>query len=418
VIFGTRPEAIKMAPVVAELQNCPQEFQTCVVATAQHRSMLDQVLDVFQIKPDHDLEIMRPNQSLAEITVRALAGLDRILQSERPDLVLVQGDTTTCLAGSLAAFYRQIPLGHVEAGLRTHDKNSPFPEEVNRLLVDLVADLCFAPTLRAKKALLAMGTPESRIFLTGNTVIDALQMVVEQHRFRPCSFRQIEFGNSHKSVLVTTHRRESFGRPLENVCRALRELLMARENLQVVFPVHLNLNVRKTVWSILGDVERAYLIDPLDYVDFVNLMRCVDLILTDSGGLQEEAPALGKPVLVIRNKTERREGIEAGTARLVGTQVDAIVAAVSQLVDDPAEYGRMKHVANPYGDGHAAKRVVDCIRYFFGMTTRRPVSFQPCLNVSGGDAMIARQESEISGDGTSVRGSDGSQVEEQPSLGT
>ena len=376
-IFGTRPEAIKMVPVVEELRKHQEEFLTRVVVTAQHRSMLDQVLNVFHIKPDHDLGIMRPDQSLAEITVRALAGLDKILEQEKPDCVLVQGDTTTSFVGGLAAFYRQIPVGHVEAGLRTNDKHNPFPEEVNRTLLDVFADLCFAPTLTAKKALLTAGTPESRIFVTGNTVIDALRTAASRpHQFSLPDLRHIEFGPPRVTMLVTTHRRENFGRPLENICYALRDLLLARDNLQIVFPVHLNPKVRQTVQSILGEVQRARLISPPDYLDFVHLMRLADVILTDSGGIQEEGPALGKPVLVTRKTTERPEAIEAGTARLVGIERGNIVAAVSQLLDDPTEYRRMANSVNPYGDGRAAQRVVACLSYFFGLETLRPSPFQ------------------------------------------
>ena len=379
-VFGTRPEAIKMAPVVAELRKRPSEFRTCVVVTAQHRSMLDQVLDIFQIQPDYDLDIMRSRQSLAAITVRALTGLDRILRREKPDLVLVQGDTTTSFVGALAAFYRKIPVGHVEAGLRTGDKYNPFPEEINRCLVDVFADLCFAPTLTARNALLSAGTLESRIFVTGNTVIDALQAAVHKAcGFAQPALRQLRFRPPRRTLLVTAHRRESFGPPMEAICRALRVLLTTRKDLQVVFPVHLNPNVRNTVSSLLGDVERAWLTDPLDYLDFVQLMQAADLILTDSGGVQEEAPALGKPVLVCRETTERPEAVAAGTSRLVGTDSRHLVAAVSQLLDDPVEYSRMAHAANPYGDGHAAERVVGCLRYFLGLTPAQPAPFQSSL---------------------------------------
>jgi len=377
VIFGTRPEAIKMAPVIRQLENYDHRLRTCIVVTAQHRSMLDQVLEIFHIEPDHDLNIMLPDQSLTQTTVRALVGLESLMRSESPDLVLVQGDTTTAFVGGLAAFYHQIPIGHIEAGLRTRNKYNPYPEEVNRHLLDVLADLCFAPTLTAREALLAEGIPESRILVTGNTVIDALLAAVAQaHQFTVPALQQVNFGSPHRTLLVTAHRRESFGDPLEGICLALRDLLVAREELQVVFPVHLNPRVHGTVWSILGDIERAWLVDPLDYLDFVHLMKCADIIVTDSGGVQEEAPTLGKPVLVIRATTERPEAVAAGTARLVGTARQDIVAAVSQLLDDPAEYARMQHAVNPYGDGHAAQRIVDSICHFLGLLATPPLPFQ------------------------------------------
>jgi len=383
VIFGTRPEAIKMAPVIRRLETHRHELKTYVVVTGQHRSMLDQVLEIFQIEPDCDLDIMQPGQSLAEITVRALVGLESVMRCERPDMVLVQGDTTTAFTSGLAAFYQQIPIGHIEAGLRTRDKYNPYPEEINRRLLDVLTDLCFAPTLRAREALLTEGVLESRILVTGNTVIDALlTAVAEGHQFTAPVLQQIDFSAPHRTLLVTAHRRESLGTPLGEICLALYELLTTREDLQVVFPVHPNPKVRSTVLSILGGVERALLVTPLDYLDFVHLMTCVDLILTDSGGVQEEAPALGKPVLVIRGTTERPEAIEAGTARLVGTARQDIVAAVSQLLDDSTQYARMKHAINPYGDGHAAQRIVDSIRYFFGLLATRPLPFQADLRLS------------------------------------
>lgn len=377
IVFGTRPEAIKVAPVIHQLRHCRHELQTCTVVTAQHRGMLDQVLNIFQIEPAYDLDIMVPGQSLTEITVRALAGLEQTLQRENPDLVLVQGDTTTAFAGGLAAFYRQIPIGHIEAGLRTRDNYSPYPEEINRRFLDALASLCFAPTLTAKEALLAEQIAESRILVTGNTVIDALQTTAAQaHRFRLPALEQIDFTPPHKTVLVTAHRRESLGATLRNVCFALRDLLMAREDLQLVFPVHPNPEVRETVRSALGDLKQALLIEPLDYHDFVHLMKRVDIVVTDSGGVQEEAPALGKPVLVIRSTTERPEAIKAGTARLVGTSQKDLFAAVSRLLDDTHEYARMQHAVNPYGDGRAAERIVDSIRHFFGLSEAPPLPFQ------------------------------------------
>jgi UDP-N-acetylglucosamine 2-epimerase (non-hydrolysing) len=376
VIFGTRPEAIKMAPIVAELQKYRHELQTCVVVTAQHRSMLDQVLEIFEITPDHDLNVRLPGQTLTEITVRALTGLEKVILEERPDLVLVQGDTTTAFIGGLAAFYQQIPVGHVEAGLRTRDKYNPYPEEMNRHFLDVLSDLYFVPTLTARKALLDEGRPEACISITGNTVIDALlASAARDHQFIQPELRQIGFEPGCKTILVTAHRRENLGAPMKDICLALRDLLMARRDLQVVFPVHPNPKVRETVRSVLGELDRAWLIEPLDYLDFVHLMKRADLVVTDSGGIQEEAPALGKPVLVVRATTERPEAIEAGVARLVGTARGAIVSEVMNLLDDPAEYARMQHAVNPYGDGCAAPRTVGEIRYFFGLTDRRPEPF-------------------------------------------
>jgi UDP-N-acetylglucosamine 2-epimerase (non-hydrolysing) len=378
VIFGTRPEAIKMAPVIRRLRSYGQELQTCVVVTAQHRSMLDQVLDIFNIKPDHDLDIMLPGQSLTQITVHALTGLENLIRSEKPDLVLVQGDTTTAFAGGLAAFYHQIPVGHIEAGLRTRNMYDPYPEEINRRFLDVMSELCFVPTSTAQEALLAEGTPESRVLVTGNTVIDALLTIVGQkRRFTLPALEQINFRPPRRTLLVTAHRRENLGAPMEEICLALRDLLTGRKDLQVVFPVHLNPRVRETVWSILGDLEGAWLVEPVDYLDFVHLMQCAHLIITDSGGVQEEAPTLGKPVLIIRATTERPEAVEAGTAQLVGTARGDIVAAASQLLDDPAEYLRMKRAINPYGDGHAAERIVDAIRHFFGLAATPPLPFEP-----------------------------------------
>jgi UDP-N-acetylglucosamine 2-epimerase (non-hydrolysing) len=382
-IFGTRPEAIKMAPILLELGR-HSNISSCVVVTAQHRSMLDQVLNVFNIQPDHDLDIMQPGQSLTDITLRALESLDRIISLEKPDMVLVQGDTTTAFIGGLAAFYHQIPVGHVEAGLRTRDKYNPYPEEINRHFLGVLADLCFAPTSTARQALLAEGVPEERILVTGNTVIDALLMALDQeHEFTVPALRKIDFGLPYKTLLVTAHRRESHGAPLENICHDLRDLLLARDDLQLIFPVHLNPRVRETAFSILGGLEKAFLVEPLGYPDFIHLMKRADIIVTDSGGVQEEAPALGKPVLVIRATTERPEAIEAGTARLIGTERYSIVSAVSQLLDDPAEYARMQHAANPYGDGYAAQRIVDTVCHFFGLLPARPAPFTPTRHLSG-----------------------------------
>jgi UDP-N-acetylglucosamine 2-epimerase (non-hydrolysing) len=383
LIFGTRPEAIKMAPVVARLGQLQDQLEACVVATAQHRSMLDQVLRAFSIEVDYDLGIMQPDQSLADITNRALSGIDSVLQREKPHMVLVQGDTTTAFAGGLAAFYRQIPVGHIEAGLRTGDKYNPFPEEMNRCLLDVLADICFAHTGTAKGALLSEGIPDDRIFVSGNTVIDALQMAVTQHhKFSSDVLQQIPFRSCGTTVLVTAHRRESLGRPLAEICLALKDVLTERPDLQVIFPVHLNPKVRETVWSILGGVERAWLLNPLDYLDFVHLMKVCDLLVTDSGGIQEEGPALGKPVLVVRETTERPEAVAAGTARLIGTRRQDIVSAVRNLLDNPGEYARMAHAVNPFGDGQSAGRIVDWIRHFFGLTAEQPFPFASGLPLS------------------------------------
>lgn len=376
VIFGTRPEAIKMAPVVRLLGQYASSLQRCVVVTAQHRSMLDQVLEIFDITPDYDLNLMQPDQSLASITARILTGMEPVLTREQPDLVLVQGDTTTAFIGGLTAFYHHIPVGHIEAGLRTHDNYNPFPEEINRHFLDVLSDLCFAPTGTARQELLDENIPDQRILVTGNTVIDALLIAANRpHEFQDPALRQIPFDEAHRVVLVTAHRRESLGGPMTDICLALRDLLEAHKDLQVIFPVHLNPNVRATVWSILHGVERAWLLDPLDYLDFVHLMKRSHLVVTDSGGIQEEAPALGKPVLVIREKTERPEAIELGTARLVGTTRQGIVAAASRLLDDPAEYARMQQAVNPYGDGQASARIVQAVRHFFGLTDKAPRPF-------------------------------------------
>lgn len=376
VILGTRPEAVKVAPVIQELDRFRDELDQCVVTTAQHRSMLDQVLEIFQITPAHDLNIMQPVQSLAEISVRALIGLDRVMQIERPDLVLVQGDTTTAFIGGLCAFYRQIPVGHIEAGLRTRDRYDPYPEEINRHLLGVLADLCFAPTQTAREALRAEGVPDNQILVTGNTVIDALLIAANRpHSFTLPSLRALDLTSPNRTLLVTTHRRENLGAPMAAVCQALRDLLKARPALQLVFPVHLNPQVRETVYASLGNVDRAHLIEPLDYLDFVHLMKRVDLIITDSGGIQEEAPALGIPVLVARATTERPEAIEAGTARLVGTTRAEIARSVAELLDEPDAYRAMKRSINPFGDGSAARRIVHGIRHRFGLVADGPEPF-------------------------------------------
>jgi UDP-N-acetylglucosamine 2-epimerase (non-hydrolysing) len=376
-IFGTRPEAIKMAPVVRALEDRADEFQTHVVVTAQHRAMLDQVLSVFRIEPDEDLDIMAEGQSLTDITVRALEGVDAALARERPDLVLVQGDTTSAFAGSLAAFYRQIPVGHVEAGLRTRNKYAPFPEEMNRHFIDVLADLCFAPTLRSKQALVEEGTPEDRILVTGNTVIDALLEAAGPARSTAVpALDRATLPRDARVLLVTAHRRENLGEGIDDLCRALRQLATSRSDLLVVFPVHLNPRVRESVRRILGGLDRVLLLEPLDYLEFVHAMIRSDVILTDSGGIQEEAPALGKPVLVARAVTERPEAIEAGTARLVGTDAAEIVGGVSALLDDDRRYAEMQRAVNPFGDGRAAERIAQAVAHWFGIADEPPHEFR------------------------------------------
>jgi UDP-N-acetylglucosamine 2-epimerase (non-hydrolysing) len=367
-IFGTRPEAIKMAPVIKVLESRPEEFESLVCVTAQHREMLDQVLDLFKIKPDFDLDLMEDNQTLSQITARALSALDDVFKRIKPDWVLVQGDTTTTMVASLAAFYHGIPIGHIEAGLRTHNKYAPFPEEINRRITSVVADRHFAPTERAKQNLLREGIEEKRIYVTGNTVIDALLMVVAKqssaeaqetwdHYFAK-NF-DISFNNGRKHILVTGHRRESFGKGFENICNALREIAHSYGDVEIIYPVHLNPNVQEPVRRILNNTERVHLIPPLDYEPFVYLMSKSCIILTDSGGIQEEAPSLGKPVLVMRETTERPEGVEAGTARLVGTDKNKIVSETLLLLRSKETYSTMSQAHNPYGDGKAAARITE-----------------------------------------------------------
>lgn len=361
--FGTRPEAIKLAPVIRELSRRPSEFQPLVLVTAQHRHMLDQVLSAFDIRPDHDLDVMRRGQSLADLTAGVLRGVEQVLRRVRPDMVMVQGDTTSALASALAAFYQQIPVGHVEAGLRTRDKYSPYPEEINRRLVGSLADLHFAPTRGAKENLLRESVPRGRVYVTGNTVVDALKAIRRSTlAWHVPVLDKIELGQ--RVILVTAHRRESFGPGLESICRALRLLVQRNSDVAVVYPVHLNPNVRKPVRAILSGVARIHLIEPLEYLPFVRLMERSYVILTDSGGIQEEAPALGKPVLVMRDVTERPEAVEARTAKLVGTDVDAIVAATERLLCFGAAYRKMSRARNQFGDGRASARITVALRRF------------------------------------------------------
>lgn len=373
LVFGTRPEAIKLAPVVNKLKEKVDHFNVIVCVTAQHREMLDQVLSIFNIQPDYDLDIMKNNQNLFDITTNVLNGLKSVLEETAPDLIMVQGDTTTAFIAGLGAFYLKIPVAHVEAGLRTYNKYNPFPEDMNRRLLSAIADYHFAPTEWSRSNLINENVPSERIWVTGNTVIDALMHVVrglgnQKDRFRGAEGqRGREFFNlklktqNAKLILVTGHRRESFGEGFENICQALKTIAQKRNDVMIVYPVHLNPNVRQPVNAILKDIDNVVLIEPIDYAPFVSLMDKSYLILTDSGGIQEEAPSLGKPVLVMRNTSERPEGIEAGVVRLVGTNRDSIVENVFELLDKKDVYEGMSKKANPYGDGKAAERIVDIL---------------------------------------------------------
>jgi UDP-N-acetylglucosamine 2-epimerase (non-hydrolysing) len=371
-IFGTRPEAIKLAPVIKALEAHPDRFRSSVCVTAQHREMLDQAIHLFDLRPDYDLDIMKPKQDLYGITSEVLLKLRDLLKEIKPDLILVQGDTTTTFAAGLAAFYERIEIGHVEAGLRTCDKYKPFPEEINRHLTSVLADYHFAPTEQAKLHLLKEGTPEARIYVTGNTVIDTLLWILKkqsepEQKMSMEAFFAKALGSSALSrrlILVTAHRRESFGEGFENICQALKEIALRNPDVHIVYPVHLNPNVREPVYRIVGGVDRIHLIEPLEYKPFVYLMNQSFLILTDSGGIQEEAPSLGKPVLVMREVTERPEAVEAGTARLVGPKKENIIQGAQKLLDDPEEYRRMANRKNPYGDGKAAEKIVDILGQF------------------------------------------------------
>lgn len=377
-VCGTRPEAIKMAPLIKELQrrSASTGLRPVTCVTAQHRQMLDQVLTLFGIRPEVDLDLMIDNQSLSGLTVRALSGLTEVFKRQRPDLVLVQGDTTTAMAGSLAAFYEKIPLGHIEAGLRTGDINNPFPEEVNRRIISTLAQYHFAPTIDAMNNLLWEGIAKHKVFLTGNTIIDALNYIIARD---PSSatvqlLKQLgmdftiqgRHGIRCRTILVTAHRRENFGKSLENICRALVEIVERNSDVQIVYPVHLNPNVREPVNGILQGRERIHLIAPLSYEPFAQLLKRVYFVITDSGGIQEECPALGKPVLVIRSGTERAEAVKAGCAKIVGTDTKNIVAEAEGLLRDDAEYNRMACCGSPYGDGHAAERIVDLLAGLLG----------------------------------------------------
>ncbi len=371
-VVGTRPDAVKMAPVVKALEQ-DRDFRPILVATAQHREMLDQVLRLFDLKPHVDLDVMRPRQSLTEVTVRTLEGLDRVLARERPALVLVQGDAAPCFCGALASYYHRIPVGHVEAGLRTRDKYRPFPEELYRRMTAALADLHFAPTPWARDNLLHEGCDPQTVHVTGNTVIDALQAIAP--RVRPEGLPPLD--PHRRLLLVTAHRRENWGEPLRRICEAVRELVARFPDVEVVFSVHRNPVVREVVHAVLGGVERVHLVDPPDYGPFVYLEQRAYLILTDSGGVQEEAPALGTPVLVLRDTTERPEGVAAGAVRLVGTDRERVVAEAAHLLLDSASHRAMATATNPYGDGRAARRILQILRVHFGLSRELPEPFQP-----------------------------------------
>ncbi len=377
IIFGTRPDTIKMAPLILEFKNYPELFKVLTIATAQHRQMLDQVLEVFKIKPDYDLDIMSAKQTLATLTARIITGIDEILVNEKPDMVLVQGDTSTTCIASLAAFYRQIPVGHIEAGLRTNDKANPFPEEINRRITGCITDLHFAPTETARQALLKENNNPKNIFVTGNTVVDALKYsVVDNFQFTVPELTKI-VNQKKKIILVTMHRRENWGKPMEGACRAVKRLAEKYPDFVVVFPVHLNPIVRDVVYPILKDLPNVLLIEPLDYLDFVNLMAKSYMILTDSGGVQEEGPHFGVPILVLRYVTERPDAISFGTVKLVGLDEETIYSTALQLIEDKNEYSKMSNAVNPYGDGLSSVRTIKIIMNYFGFTNENVEEFIP-----------------------------------------
>ena len=357
LVFGTRPEAIKMCPLVNELKSRPGEFETVVCVTGQHREMLEQVLRVFGVEPDHDLAIMRPGQTLFDVTCDVLLKLKSVLEGERPDVVLVHGDTTTSFAAALACFYLQIPVGHVEAGLRTRDIYSPWPEEFNRQAVDIVSEYYFAPTEASRRNLLDEGKPDSKIWVTGNTGIDALATTVREGYAHP----ELDWAEGSRLILITAHRRENLGEPMHRMFRAIRRVMEEHPDTKAIYPIHMNPLVRRAAHEELDGFDRLRIVEPLEVLDFHNFMAASHLILTDSGGIQEEAPGLGKPVLVMRDTTERPEGVEAGTLKLVGTDEDVIYREFSRLLSDADEYARMSRASNPYGDGHASERIADVL---------------------------------------------------------
>lgn len=352
LVFGTRPEAIKMCPLVIELKK-HQDIETKVCVTGQHREMLQQVLDIFHVKPDYDLDIMKQNQTLFDVTTEILNKLKPVLEAEHPDIVLVHGDTTTTFAAALTCFYLQIPVGHVEAGLRTHNLYNPFPEEFNRTAVGIISKFNFAPTEQAKQNLLIEGKDKESVYVTGNTAIDALKMTVSQDY----SSKELDWAQGSRLILITAHRRENLGEPMKHMFKAIRRVMDEHPDVKAIYPIHMNPKIHKIADKYLGNDDRIHIIDPLDVYDFHNYMEKSYLILTDSGGIQEEAPSLGKPVLVMRETTERPEGVKAGTLRLVGTSEDSIYESFSKLLNDPNEYKAMSHASNPYGDGHACERI-------------------------------------------------------------
>lgn len=363
-IFGTRPEAIKMAPLVKELES-RKEIESIVCVTAQHREMLDQVLETFDIKPNYDLDIMKQGQTLSDITSRVLTGLENIIKEVKPDIVLVHGDTTTTFAGALAAFYNQVAIGHVEAGLRTYDKYSPFPEEMNRQMVDCMTDMYFAPTKLSKDNLLKQNIDENKIYITGNTAIDAMSKTVDKNY----KHKELEWiKDDERMILLTAHRRENLGEPMRNIFRAIKRITDEFEEVKVIYPIHKNPKVREIAKEIFGNTNKIKLIEPLEVFDFHNFQNKSYMIMTDSGGIQEEAPSLGKPVLVLRDTTERPEGIDAGTLKLVGTDEETIYKEAKKLLTNKEEYNKMSHASNPYGDGTASKKIVDAIIVKYGGT--------------------------------------------------
>ena len=372
-VFGTRPEAIKMAPIVKALQERSDEFEGVCVVSAQHRQMLDQVLEIFKITPDYDLDIMKQRQTLDQITSNVIMGLADVMDKEKPDIVLVHGDTTTTFAASVSAFYHQTQIGHVEAGLRTWNKYSPYPEEMNRQLTDVLADMYFAPTTQSRANLLQENHAADHIYVTGNTAIDALKQTVDSD-YHHDVLDLID--QDKRMILVTMHRRENQGEPMRRVFKAMLDVVQTHDDVEIIYPVHLNPVVQEAAQSILGNHPRIHLIDPLDVVDFHNLAARSYFIITDSGGVQEEAPSLGKPVLVLRDTTERPEGVTAGTLKLVGTDPDAVRSNMISLLDDAAEYKRMAEAKNPYGDGEASRRILDAIAYHFGQRQDKPEEFK------------------------------------------
>lgn len=374
-IFGTRPEAVKMAPLIKELEDTAF-VKSIVCVTAQHREMLDQVMDIFKLKADYDLDIMKQRQTLTDITTRVLQGLGKVLDEVNPDIVLVHGDTTTSFVAALAAFYKQIKVGHVEAGLRTYNRYEPFPEEMNRKLTGSLANLHFSPTPLAKENLLKEFVDENSIFVTGNTVIDALKTTIEEdYHFTVEELNDIDYKN-RRVLTMTAHRRENLGEPLKNICEAVKQIALDYEDVEVVYAVHKNPAVREVAEAILKDIPRVHLVDPLDIKDMHNLMRRSYLVLTDSGGLQEEVPSLGKPVLVLRNVTERPEGIEAGTLKLAGIEKDTIYNMTKELLEDDKLYHKMAQAKNPFGDGMASERIVKAILYSFNLIEKRPEDYR------------------------------------------